>query len=149
VPTDLDGLANIAGKYHLRSGYLNNRKQLGQAGISNLLAEEILNPEKLGILAGDLRKRLQAQMSHDPASIVGFLYDAHAPEHKTDGGCVDVRCGLDESGRTEIVVQVSEIRTFLWVVFWATSSGFAASGLPTTESAVLFIIAVSLAAWFG
>jgi hypothetical protein len=51
VPTDLDGLANIAGKYHLRSGYLNNRKQLGQAGISNLLAEEILNPEKLGILA--------------------------------------------------------------------------------------------------
>jgi hypothetical protein len=61
---------------------------------------------------------------------------------------VDVRCQLDESGLTEIIVQVNKARTFLWVAFWVSISGLAASGFPTLEGAILFIGAVSLAAWF-
>ena len=61
---------------------------------------------------------------------------------------VDVRCQLDKSGLTEIIVHVNKVRTFLWVAFWVSSSALAASRLPKPEGAVLFI-AVSLAAWFG
>jgi hypothetical protein len=61
---------------------------------------------------------------------------------------IDVRCRLDKSGVTEIVVQVNKFRTFLWVAVWVSSSGLAASAMPIAQGALLFI-AVSLAAWFG
>jgi hypothetical protein len=62
---------------------------------------------------------------------------------------VDVRCQLDTSGLTIIIVQVNRFRTFLWVAFWFCNSGLAASGLPTLGGAILLIIGVSLASWFG
>ncbi len=62
---------------------------------------------------------------------------------------VNVRCQLDKSGLTEIMVQVNRGRTFLWLAFLVSIIGMTASGLPTLEDAIFFIIALSLVAWFG
>jgi hypothetical protein len=60
---------------------------------------------------------------------------------------VDVRCS-DKGGLTEVIVQVNNVRTFLWVAFWVLSSALAASGMPKPDGIILFS-AVSLAACFG
>jgi hypothetical protein len=62
---------------------------------------------------------------------------------------VDVRCQSDKSGLTEIVVQVNRLRTFLYMASWFCAIGLTSVGMPTLEDAILFIIAVSLAGWFG
>jgi hypothetical protein len=60
---------------------------------------------------------------------------------------IDVLSRSDKSGGTEIVAQVNQFRTFLWAASWFSSSGIAASGMPTLPTAVLFIAVSTLAAW--
>jgi hypothetical protein len=62
---------------------------------------------------------------------------------------VDVRCRLETSGLTEVVVQINRFRTFLYMASWFCAIGLTSIGMPPLEDAILFIIAVSLAGWFG
>jgi hypothetical protein len=61
---------------------------------------------------------------------------------------VNVRCHPDESGVTQIIIEVNKFRTFAYVAIWVCSSGMASAGMPTLTDAILFIVMSSVAAWF-
>ncbi len=61
---------------------------------------------------------------------------------------IDVRCESGTNGVTKISVHIHQFRTVVWVLFWASCSGLAASAMPLPGGVILFV-GVTLAAWFG
>jgi len=60
---------------------------------------------------------------------------------------VDVCCKLGDGDVVKIDIHINQLRTFIWVVFWAMCSLLAAFVMSEPEGAILFI-AVTVAAWF-
>jgi hypothetical protein len=116
------------------------------ARIGELLAKEGVQYRKEGLSIFSTRT---------PIALLSFQRNRYSnknwvgPNPFTFVSGVNVQCQLDNSGLTQVVVQVNQFRTFVWVAFWASGCGMAASAMPTPADAAIFFIALTLAAWFG
>lgn len=61
---------------------------------------------------------------------------------------VEVRCESGAGGVVRVSIHIDQFRTFIWVAFLATCSGFAAVATPGLGWAILLIAAVTVGAWF-
>ena len=61
---------------------------------------------------------------------------------------VEVRCQVDNDGRTRATLRVNQSRAYLFFAFWTACGFLAASSLPQPFSAMTFV-AVALVGWFG